>query len=115
MTESKTIKVELSPSYEIADDSGLWVEVDGVWHISPMIMEDKIWGKLSEDTLCGLTKIGFGREWGYRLAAGEEACKVCVEKGKYTADDSHNMQRFKLVKYLKKRKAHVCEKQKREK
>ncbi len=87
----KTMKVEMTPSYEV--DGGLWVEVDGVYHISPINKD----GKLSEDTLCGLAKIGYNREWGYRLVAGTTICSICAEKGKYTNNKRSNMQNYKLV------------------
>lgn len=94
MTE--TIEVKLTPSYDL-EEGQMWVEVDAIWHISPYLMDGKIWGKLSENTLCGLTKIGYGREWGYRLVKGEKACKCCVEKGKYTKSKENNMQNYELI------------------
>ncbi len=95
MITEQTFEVKMSQSYEV--DGGLWVEVNEVYHICPMDKD----GKLGEDTLCGLKKIGYGREWGYRLAAGETACDVCAKKGKCTKNKSHNMQNYELV--LKKR------------
>ena len=87
---SKTFEVKLTPSYEVK--GGLWVEVDGVYHICKLVKE-----KLGEDTLCGLKKIGYGREWGYRLVSGSVVCSVCAEKGKYTKNQSNNMQNYELV------------------
>ncbi len=49
-------------------------------------------GKLKEETLCGLTNIGFGREWGYHMSVGKYICAVCADRGKYTKDLEHNMQ-----------------------
>lgn len=83
-------KVELTPSYEVKD--GLWVEVDGVYHICKLEKE-----KLSESTLCGIQKVGYGREWAYRLVAGSMVCGICAEKGIFTNNPEMNMQNFELV------------------
>ena len=46
MTE--TIEVELTPSYDLKKGQ-MWVEIEGVWHISPYEMDGKVWGKLRFD------------------------------------------------------------------
>ena len=89
-TLPKTFKVEMTPSYEVK--GGLWVNVDSVYHIC--ILGKEI---LDEDTLCGIKKTGYGREWGYRLVMGSIVCSVCAEKGKYTNNLKMNMQNYELV------------------
>jgi hypothetical protein len=87
----KTFEVQMTPSYEVED--GLWVDVFEVYHICKMTKE----GKLSEETLCGIQKIGFGRDWAYRLVSGSVVCSVCVQKGKFTNNPQMNMQNYELV------------------
>lgn len=90
-----TEEVKMTPSYEV--ENGLWVDVNGVYHICSM--KD---GHLCEDTLCGIKKIGYGREWGYRLTRGQIVCSTCVSKGKYSNRQEMNMQDYKLVLIKKK-------------
>ena len=58
----------------------------------------------------GLTKIGYGRNWGYRLTAGEKVCRCCAGKGKYTDSKENNMQNYRLVKIRRKHPLHATSK-----
>ena len=99
ITPAKTFKVELTPSYEVK--GGLWVDVDGVYHICELVEE-----KLSPNTLCGLLKIGYGRDWAYRLVAGSVVCRDCAVKGTYTNNPENNMQNVRKISFYIQKNEH---------